>query len=111
MIRLWLSRDTEVPIHEQLGAQIVLGILSRRLQPGERLPSVRALARQLKLHPNTVSTVYGSLVDRGWLKRRMGSGVYVSRLELPVMDGNVDAFARACVQDGLGRGYSLHALR
>jgi DNA-binding transcriptional regulator YhcF (GntR family) len=111
MIRLWLSRETEIPIQEQLGAQIVLGILSRRLKPGERLPSVRALARQIKLHPNTVSAVYRSLVDRGWLKRRTGSGVYVSCVQLPLIDGNVDVFARACFEEGLSRGYSQQALQ
>src|SRR5579875_3664481 len=103
MIRLWLSRDSDVPMHEQLSAQIVLGILSRRLKGGDRLPSVRSLARQFKIHPNTVSGVYGRLVDRGWLESRTGSGVYVSELD-------PDSFARQCFDLGLRRGFSREAL-
>jgi DNA-binding transcriptional regulator YhcF (GntR family) len=103
MIRLWLSRDSDVPMHEQLSAQLVLGILSRRLKPGERLPSVRALARQVKIHPNTVSAVYRRLEERRWLERRTGSGVYVSDLD-------PDGFARHCFELGLRRGFSKEAL-
>jgi DNA-binding transcriptional regulator YhcF (GntR family) len=55
VLRLWVSRNSTVSIREQLSAQLVLGILSGRLAPGERLPSVRALARRLRIHPNTVS--------------------------------------------------------
>jgi hypothetical protein len=51
MIRLWLSRDKSIPVQEQLGAQLLFGILSRKVAPGERLPSVRALARRLKGTP------------------------------------------------------------
>lgn len=111
MIRLWLSRETEIPVHEQLSAQILLGILSRRLKPGERLPSVRALARRISLHPNTISAVYRSLVERGWLQRRMGSGVYVSNLKVPAQQGSPDAFAAMCFEEGLARGYSQNVLR
>jgi DNA-binding transcriptional regulator YhcF (GntR family) len=103
VIRIWLSRDSDVPMHEQLSAQLVLGILSRRLKPGDRLPSVRSLARQFKIHPNTVSGVYGRLVERGWLDRRMGSGVYVSELD-------PDSFAHHCFDLGLRRGFSREAL-
>lgn len=103
MIRLWLSRDADVPLHEQLSAQLVLGILSRRLKPGERLPSVRSLARQVKIHPNTVSAVYQRLVERRWVERRVGSGVYVSDLD-------PDSFARHCFDLGLRRGFSRKVL-
>lgn len=103
MIRLWLSRDSDVPMHEQLSAQLVLGILSRRLKPGDRLPSVRSLARQFKIHPNTVSGVYGRLAERGWLESRTGSGVYVTELD-------PDLFARHCFDLGLRRGFSREAL-
>jgi DNA-binding transcriptional regulator YhcF (GntR family) len=55
MLRLWVSRNSTVSMREQLSTQLVLGIVSGRLAPGERLPSVRALARRLRIHPNTVS--------------------------------------------------------
>ena len=61
MVRLWLSRGTSIPIREQLSAQLILGVLSGRLAPGERLPSVRELARRLNVHANTISATYQDL--------------------------------------------------
>ena len=111
MIRLWLSRETTVSIHEQLSAQFVLGILSRKLAPGERLPSVRALARRLDLHANTVSAVYQDLAERGWVSRRRGSGVFVRHLEVPKDDGSLETFVRTCIDEGRTRGFSMEDLR
>ena len=54
-MQLWLARESEVSIREQLVTQIVLGILSDDLAPGQRLPSIRELARRYKPHPNTIS--------------------------------------------------------
>lgn len=54
-MRFWIARDSEVPVREQLVTQIVLGILSDDLSPGQRLPSTRELARLFHLHPNTIS--------------------------------------------------------
>jgi DNA-binding transcriptional regulator YhcF (GntR family) len=111
MIRLWLSRGASIPVREQLSAQLILGILSGRLAPGERLPSVRELARRLNLHANTISATYQDLAKRGWVSRRRGSGVFVRDLQLPEDGGNIEMFVRACVEDGLARGFSLDALR
>jgi len=107
MIRLWLSRRTAIPIQKQLSAQFVLGILSRRLAPGERLPSVRELGRRLKLHPNTISAVYQDLAGRGWVTRRRGSGVFVRHSEAARDDGSIETLVRSCIEDGLARGFSL----
>ena len=98
-------------MQEQLSAQFILGILSRRLAPGERLPSVRQLARQLYLHPNTVSAAYQDLANRGWVSRRHGSGVFVRQLETPNNDRNLEAFVRSCFHEGLTRGFSFEELQ
>jgi DNA-binding transcriptional regulator YhcF (GntR family) len=76
-MRLWLSRDGGVSIREQLVTQVVLGILSDDLAPGQRLPSTRELARRFKLHANTVSAGYRQLERERWVEFRRGSGVYV----------------------------------
>jgi len=110
MIRFWLSRDSSIPIREQLSAQLILGILSRRIAPGDRLPSVRDLARRLKVHSNTVSAAYRDLAARGWVSQRRGSGVYVRALKMPEPSGGVEAFVRAWVEDGAARGYTIDAL-
>ena len=76
-MRLWLSKNSEVPIREQLVTQIILGIVSNDLKISERLPSTRDLARRYDIHANTVSAAYRELAQRGWVQFRKGSGVYV----------------------------------
>src|SRR5918999_342576 len=79
-MRLWLSKNSDVPLREQLVRQIMLGVVSDDLKPGQRLPSTRELARRFRIHSNTVSAAYGELERRGWLEFRKGSGVYVRPL-------------------------------
>jgi DNA-binding transcriptional regulator YhcF (GntR family) len=72
-----LKRKGGVPLHDQLLAQLELRILTGVLTPGQRLPSVRALARRLGLHANTVSSAYRDLETAGHVELRRGAGVYV----------------------------------
>jgi DNA-binding transcriptional regulator YhcF (GntR family) len=76
-MKLWLSKSSEVPIQEQLSTQLILGIVSADLAPGERLPSTSELARRFNIHANTVRAAYRDLVQRGWVDWRQGSGFYV----------------------------------
>ncbi len=76
-MQLWFARGSEVTIRQQLVTQVILGILSDDLAPGQRLPSTRALARRFHLHANTVSAGYRQLETERWVEFRHGSGVYV----------------------------------
>jgi GntR family transcriptional regulator len=76
-MRLWLKRNSDVNLREQLSTQIILGILCNELPPGQRLPSTRELAQRHGIHPNTASAAYKELEEQGWLEVRHGSGVYV----------------------------------
>lgn len=104
-MRLWLSKNSDVPLHEQLVTQIILGIVSNDLKVKQRLPSTRDLARRYAIHANTVSAAYRELARRGWVEFRKGSGVYVrtqadadeSKLEL---DQLVARFLRATRKQG-----------
>jgi len=108
-MRLWISRNSEVPIREQLVTQIVLGIVSNDLKIAERLPSTRDLARRYDIHANTVSAAYRELARRGWVEFRKGSGVYVrARTDEPLddelaLDQLITRFFRNLREDG----YSL----
>jgi len=84
-MQFWFARGSEVSIREQLVTQVMLGILSDDLAPGQRLPSTRELARRFHLHPNTVSAGYRQLERGRWVEFRRGSGVYVraSKPEMP----------------------------
>jgi len=76
-MQLWLSKESDVPLRDQLTAQIKLAILSQDLKPGQKLPSTRELARRFKIHSNTVSAAYRELSETGWVDLRAGSGIYV----------------------------------
>ena len=76
-MRFWLLHSGEVPLQDQIVAQVSLGILSGELAPGERLPSVREMARRFHIHSNTVSLAYRKLEREQWLESRRGSGMYV----------------------------------
>jgi DNA-binding transcriptional regulator YhcF (GntR family) len=76
-MQIWLSKESDVPLRDQLTAQIKLAILSQDLKPGQKLPSTRELARRFKIHSNTVSAAYRELSESGWVDLRAGSGIYV----------------------------------
>ena len=109
-MRLWLSKNSEVPIREQLTTQIMLGVISSDLKPGQRLPSTRELARRFQIHANTVSAAYGELERRGWLESRKGSGVYVrefSKDRALEAGFELDQLISAFLQRARDGGYSL----
>lgn len=92
-MRFWVARGTTTTIKEQLISQLLLAIFSGRFAPGERLPSVRQLARRLGLHANTISAIYQELATRGWVEQRPGSGVYVRpQLPPPTLDSLIERF-------------------
>ena len=76
-MQIWLAKKSEIPVRDQLVTQIILGILSADLRPGQRLPSTRELARRLRIHANTVSAAYRQLEAERWVEMRRGSGVFV----------------------------------
>ncbi len=76
-MQLWFARASTVSLQEQLKTQIILGILSGDLAPGQRLPSTRELARRYRLHPNTISAGYRQLERDRWVEFRRGSGIYI----------------------------------
>jgi DNA-binding transcriptional regulator YhcF (GntR family) len=100
-VRLWFAPGSDVPLYRQLVTQVVLAILSGDLQPGDRLPSTRELARRFHLHPNTVSAGYRELQREGWTELRHGSGVYVRSNAEPIstpeqrLDHHIAGFFRA----------------
>jgi len=68
-----------MPITRQIGDQIRAACASEVLLPGDRLPSVRQLARELAVNQNTILHVYERLTAEGLLERRQGDGTYVSQ--------------------------------
>ncbi len=109
-MQIWLSKESEVSIREQLTAQIKLAILSQDLVPGEKLPSTRELARRLRIHSNTVSAAYRELSELGWVDMRTGSGIYVRKFTREVeleAKLNLDNLIVEFLQVARRKGFSL----
>lgn len=64
-------------ITKQIVDAVRMKIATAELMPGAQLPSVRGLAQQLAINPNTVAKAYAELVAQGWLEARQGLGLYV----------------------------------
>lgn len=72
-----LDFESEVPIYEQLKNEIIIGIAKKELTPGERLPSVRALASDIGINLHTVNKAYQQLKQDGFLLIHRQRGVIV----------------------------------
>jgi GntR family transcriptional regulator len=67
-----------VPFYRQIIEQVKFGIARGVLEPGDRLPTVRQLAVDLSVNPNTVIRAYRELEIEGVLDSQQGSGTFVS---------------------------------
>lgn len=79
-----LSPSSPVPIYQQIVDQFGLQIASGHLKPGDRLPSVRELARALPANQNTVLKAYEALERDGFIDRRQGDGTFVANSGSPL---------------------------
>jgi GntR family transcriptional regulator len=101
-----LTRRRRCFIRDQLAAQLEMKMLGGELLPGQRLPSIRAMARMLGVNPNTVSAAYRKLVSLGHVKRRHGVCVFVNPAYSPdgsppsALDGQVYTALRSVVAQG-----------
>lgn len=66
------------PIFEQIAFGVKSAVARGELNPGDRLPSVRELAKELAINPNTVARAYDALESSGVIVRRQGSGCFVA---------------------------------
>ena len=74
-----ISTGSNTPIYRQITDQVRLAVATGRLAVGDQLPSVRALAEDLVVNPNTVARAYADLAREGLIESRAGRGVFVTR--------------------------------
>ncbi len=80
LIAVDITDDTAVPKHRQIFDQLRTAILDGRLRPGRRLPSTRALAKEIGVSRNTVMSAYDQLLAEGYTSGTVGSGTRVSEV-------------------------------
>lgn len=79
-MKIWISKNSEVPVWEQICTQMTLGITSGDLAIGSKLPSTQEIARRYRIHANTVSNAYQKLARNGWIEFKKGSGFFVREI-------------------------------
>lgn len=110
-MKIWLSKNSEVPVREQLITQITLGIASGDLPTGARLPSTREIAQRYQIHSNTVSNAYQILAEQGWLEFRRGSGFYVRETNHETNHHSLDGLIAQFVQTARDAGFSIEEIK
>jgi len=99
MIKFLLDYSSGVPVYRQIIDQIRFGISSGQLKLGEQLPTVRALAVELKVNLNTISKAYKELEIKNILETQQGTGTFVNKTELVVPEKErEDKLKEVCVQ-------------
>lgn len=101
-IDLSVDRGYELPLGIQLAWKLRALIASGRIPPGERLPSVRELAKRAGVNVNTVRTVYSRLEDDGFVDTHHGRGTFAA--EAPPDATDVERLASGAVADARAEG-------
>ena len=78
-LNLAINTGSASPIYKQITDQVRLAVATGKLAVGDQLPSVRALAEELVINPNTVARAYTDLAREGLIESRAGRGVFLTR--------------------------------
>jgi GntR family transcriptional regulator len=103
------------PIFEQITFQVKAAVARGEVAGGDRLPSVRELAKDLAINPNTVARAYDQLEAQGVIVRRQGSGCFVtgetSGLELSQRKKRLDELIQRTITEAHHLGFDGDHLR
>ena len=105
MIEFKLDLKSGVPFHRQIVDQIRYGIASDRLMPGEQLPTVRELAVNLQVNPNTVRKAYSELEILGILDTQQGTGTFVSDQQVEIGEAEKQRMLGQICDELVARGH------
>jgi GntR family transcriptional regulator len=95
------------PISHQVVSQIKWLVVSGKLQPGEKLPSIRELAKELRINPTTVTRIYNELSSDGVITLRQGQGAFVSTQSVPLPKAEIRRRVGRLAQSMLVEGLRL----
>lgn len=73
-----ISTGSKVPIYKQITDQVWQAVATGKLAVGDQLPSVRTLAEELLVNPNTIARAYADLTRDGLIESKAGRGVFVA---------------------------------
>ena len=100
-MKIVVSNNYDGPIYEQIKSQILQAILSRELMPGDILPSLRSLARDLKVGVLTINRAYTELESEGYIENIQGKGCFVAQSSEELIRNHLIGEARAMFADAI----------
>jgi len=99
------------PLWDQISTRVRIAIASGELHPGESLPSVRELARRLRVNPATVARAYKELALEGFAETRQGSGTFIREVsgdrQAEERHARATELVRRMLEDGARLGIGL----
>jgi GntR family transcriptional regulator len=107
-IQFRLDRRSGVPAYRQVVDQVRQALRLGLLLPGDQLPTVRDVVKQIAINPNTVHRAYRDLEAQGLTEGRQGSGTFIRRSlskvpdEQPLLQRQLEKWMRAARAAGLG---------
>lgn len=101
-----INETSPLPIYQQVKQSILLEFMANRFEDGDQMPSIRALAKTLKINPNTVAKVYYNLQQEGHLEGKKGSG-FIVKIQKHKIDKLKTAIIEAELKTLLQKAFSL----
>ena len=105
-LQIKLDPTSGVPFYRQIILQVEMAIADGRLRVGSQLPTVRGLAVDLQINPNTVARAYNELEIRGIVSTQQGTGTFISEKKVELTDVEREQVLYRLVQSFLGSASS-----
>lgn len=109
-IQFILDAKSGVPFYKQIILQVEFAIADGRFVNGDQLPTVRSLAVDLKINPNTVSRAYNEMEIRGIVNTQQGTGTFISDKEIRLTEvereGMLESLVRPFLSKATSYGFS-----
>jgi GntR family transcriptional regulator len=110
-LTLHLDFRSGLPIYIQIINQIEQQVLGGILKPGDQLPTVRALASELRVNFNTVARAYRMLDEARIISTQQGRGTYITEIPPPEVSEklkreSLEALARRYIRESMRMGFS-----
>lgn len=113
-ITISILPGSNVSIYRQIIDQVCAAAFTGRISDDEPLPSVRSLAEELLINPNTVSRAYGELAREGILESRPGKGMFISKrrqiYSKPERKRRIDQSVTSLVTEALMLGFTAEEI-
>jgi GntR family transcriptional regulator len=118
-MRFAINPSSAEPVYAQIARQAREAVARGTLRPGDRLPTVRELALELIINPNTIAAAYREMERAGLVHTQRGRGTFIAEIQSPASAGerrrqlqkHVDALLTEATHLGLNEEEILDAVR